>query len=325
MTKDDEFRRYLDSQFTKWQESKKERQDRTISQMWDEWIEKGARPAIKVRDGWFHRWLEVRFDDGTRVISLAQLAIGDLNTSVLSAWLDAVAKTPGTHGKPICGGTVNQIRLGVQAMFSWHLARGEISQNLLRRAHGIPKTPGHDRVREGRVTREQMEEITAKMPLVSGFLARHMWFTALRFNNIRLLRKDQVDLEGSRLVLTVKGRKRGLVPIGSRTRDELRRLIDLSPSAFVYPSVRKPDRPIAPSTLHYQLKAACKEAKITHVSGEKITYHHFRHGRASAILSQTGDIKKVSVFLTHSSVRSTERYLKDEVIRSELAELVKDE
>lgn len=328
MTEKDDFRRFFESQLKAWEESRDERQSRTIFQMWDDWITGPASKRRKERDGWFRRWLEVRFEVNDRIVSLGQLSYSELTTETLILWIRKVSETCGKRGRPICAGTVEQIRSGVQAMFTYYLNTDQIDRNPLRAESGVPKTPGHDRKRQGYLTRDQVELIVAHMPLVSGYFAKHLYYTGCRFNNIRTLRKDKVDYGASELVLVVKGGKQKRVVVGRKTMEEIRHLSEISPGPFVYPSPYKPTTSaIAVTTLRRHLNAACSHAEVNlpKVAGEKTTYHHFRHGRAREVLERTKDITQVKALLTHSDIRTTMRYLGDDLIRKELHKTIKDD
>jgi integrase len=327
MGETDDFDRFLEARLRDWKAKREERHSRTILQMWDDWIG-GSPDRRRTRDAWFRRWLEVRFELSDKIVSLGQLSYSELTTGALNCWLVAVARTPGKKGRAICAGTVDQIRAGLQAMFTHYLKAGEIEKNPLRDTEAVPRTQGWDRRRQGFLTQDQVELIASKMPLVSGFVAKHLYYTACRLNNIRLLRKDKVDLVASELVLIVKGGGQKRVPVGARTIAEMKRLIELSPGPFVYPSVYRPTTDaIAITTLRKHLRRACTDpaVNLTHVAGERVTFHHFRHGRARDVLSRTKDITQVKTLLTHSDIRTTQRYLGEDLIRAQLHRTIKDD
>lgn len=308
MNRDDEFRRYLDEQYDSWRAKKASEKSRTVSQMWEAFVTSGsASDSVKARAGWYQRWLEVRFDAGTKIVSLAQLSYEELTEDVFKRWIGTLLASNGRQGKQIGAGTVETIRLGVQAMFTYYLKRREIDRNPLRPSSGVPKTPGSGRRRTDYHTVDEIRRIAAGMPMLGGAILRHTFATASRITPIRILRKDQVDPRNKVLKVVVKGKKDGTIRVPEATLDEMMRLISAFPdSPFVYPNLRN-GKAIPATNLYRWYHEAREAAGIPRRRGD--VFHLARHGRATELLEETRNIHLVKEQLGHSRISTTEVYL----------------
>lgn len=68
--------------------------------------------------------------------------------------------------------------------------------------------------------------------------------------------------------------------------------------------------PLGRTTIFNIVKGLCKKANVTTAGGEPVHTHHFRHGFAINWIENGGDIRRLQVILGHSSVATTEGYLK---------------
>lgn len=309
--RDDEFKRFLESQFSQWSEEREARQARTVTELWDDWISE-VPPKVPHRRG--HRWwLNLRFRVDDREISLGQLTTEEVTPRIVSAFLGAVAVTPGRRVKrPLKPGTIEQIRLSLSACFAWHVIHTGLERNPMKAPAGeVAKVPGSDLAREGYLTKDEAYRIAAAMPPVAGYLCRHLFTTGCRIDNLRTLKRHQIDFQAGDLALRVKGGKQRRILIPTEALDELRLLVAVAPGEFVYqhPKRSKP-APIPYKTLHTWLRKGCKDIGFTHVAGEQVTFHHFRHGRAVNLLERGTDIYLVKEQLAHSRIETTERYIR---------------
>lgn len=307
MNRDDEFRRYLDEQYEAWKVKKASERSRTVSEMWGAFVDSGSSSAsVKARAGWYQRWLEVRFDAGSKIVSLAQLSYEELTEDVFKRWINTLLATVGRKGKQIGPGTVETIRLGVQAMFTYYLKRREIDRNPLRPSSGVPKTPGSGRRRTDYHTADEVKRIAAGMPMLGGAILRHTFATASRITPIRTLRKSQVDRRQKVLNVIVKGDKQAQIRVPEATLDEMCRLIEAFPdSPFVYPNPR--GKAIPSTNLYRWYHEAREAAGIPRRKGD--VFHLARHGRATELLEETRNIHLVKEQLGHSRISTTEVYL----------------
>jgi integrase len=86
---------------------------------------------------------------------------------------------------------------------------------------------------------------------------------------------------------------------------------------FIFWGIKK-DRPCGAQRLLRGLYHAIKEAKID-LAGRKVDLHSFRHLSGTALVKETGDIRKVQKALRHKSVKATQIYI-DHEAASDIAE-----
>ena len=136
-------------------------------------------------------------------------------------------------------------------------------------------------------------------------------FTGLRDGEMRNLEWDDVDFEQNVLYVRIKqdwkpktGRGR-IVPLAYQAREVLMTLTRQGPYVF---STRNGNRWAPPRQPWMDLLDridASEGVKLKH----QVSLHTFRHTFATLCLMQGVDIKTVSEFLGHSSVKMTEKYL----------------
>jgi integrase len=308
-SRDDEYRQFLE--FTRWKEQHgKSRDGRTIEALWDDWIKaphQDALPITKTRSG-MRRWLHVRFSDRGKDTSIAQMRVHECTTGTFLSWLAAIANSPGERVDRLSPGSVDQIRLAVQSMLSFWVREGVLSDNPLR-FQLVPRTPGHDREREAWLTREQGLQIAAEMPPIGGAIVRHVYATGCRINNIRTLRKDQIDWREKDLLLIVKSKKKkqARIPVPTATIEEMHKLCNVAPGDYVYPSPLDPKgNPVSKTTIYNWFHRAADQVGIQLRKGD--AFHLFRHGRAIDLLERTQDLTAVKHQLAHRDLKTTERY-----------------
>ena len=111
-----------------------------------------------------------------------------------------------------------------------------------------------------------------------------------------------------------KGRRERILPLWKETKSLLRQWLSVRPETdcpnlFVNVRAEAMTRQGINHRLAVHLKTAA-EQQPSLLSKKRISPHTLRHSCAHHILEATGDIRKVSLWLGHSSIQSTEIYLR---------------
>ena len=110
-----------------------------------------------------------------------------------------------------------------------------------------------------------------------------------------------------------KGRRERELPLWKETRAVLNDWLDVRPpvnNGHLFLNSR--GRPISPEGFAYILKKHVSTAirQVPSIKGKRVTPHVIRHATAMNILHATGDIRKVSLWLGHANIKTTEGYLR---------------
>ena len=110
-----------------------------------------------------------------------------------------------------------------------------------------------------------------------------------------------------------KGRRERILPLWKETTTALRAWLAVRgelPAQELFISAR--GRPLARSGFEYILSKHVREAamSVPSISAKRVSPHVLRHSCAMHILQATRDVRKVSLWLGHASVKSTEMYLR---------------
>lgn len=172
----------------------------------------------------------------------------------------------------------------------------------------------------GYVTLEEMQAIL-NVPdphTRSGIRDRAMldvcFVAGLRVSELVGLRVDDVTFEPQPSVRVLgKGRRERELPVWKRTGANLRAWLAIRGEAAV-PELFLNARSGAMTRtgFEYVLKSRVSAAKLTCPSlrNKRVSPHTLRHGCAMMMLQTTHDIRKVALWLGHSSVQTTEVYLR---------------
>ncbi|NQY64948.1 MAG: tyrosine-type recombinase/integrase [Alteromonadaceae bacterium] len=143
----------------------------------------------------------------------------------------------------------------------------------------------------------------------------HLCFAAgLRVSELITLPLNAVDIQVTPSVHVLgKGRKERVVPLWKQTITDLKAWLSvrknyLTPELFVNARGQSMTR----SGFEYVLKKHVKtaEEKCPSLHSKRVTPHVLRHTAAMLVLQATGDIRKVSLWLGHADIQTTEIYLR---------------
>ena len=188
-----------------------------------------------------------------------------------------------------------------------------------RRIHAIPMKRSVQPL-VGYLTRAEMQALLAAPdPRTAAGLRDqsmlHLAFAAgLRVSELVGLRLDQFDDAAMPSLHVIgKGRRERILPLWQETAGTLRRWIAVrpmqgDPQLFLNAAGRMMTR----SRFEYILRkhtAVAAKAEPS-ISAKRVTPHVLRHSCAMHTLQATGDVRKVSLWLGHASVQTTEMYLR---------------
>ena len=136
---------------------------------------------------------------------------------------------------------------------------------------------------------------------------------ALRVSELTTLTLD--SLSGPRLEtirIMGKGRRERELPLWRETRTVLNRWLDVRPAvANRYLFLNAQGRAMGTEGFAYLLRkhVATAAETVPSIKTKRVTPHVIRHSSAMAILHATKDIRKVSLWLGHANIRTTEMYV----------------
>jgi integrase/recombinase XerD len=188
-----------------------------------------------------------------------------------------------------------------------------------RRIHAIPMKK-IDEALIGYLTREEMQALLNAPDPRTKFGVRdramlHLAFAAgLRVSELISLRSDHLDGQAcSSIHVMGKGRRERVLPLWKDTAMSLRAWLAIRPRdgcPELFPSAA--GRAMTRAGFEYVLAkhAAVAAKKQPSIAKKRITPHVLRHTCAMHTLQATRDVRKVSLWLGHASLQSTEIYLR---------------
>jgi site-specific recombinase XerD len=129
--------------------------------------------------------------------------------------------------------------------------------------------------------------------------------TGLRIQELLNLRRSDVDFEQLFLRVNGKGNKQRLVPMSIELRKLLFRYMSKNQFDRVFSTSR--DTQPTPRNMARDLKAFCVRIGV---SGVRLSFHTLRHSFAVNYLRAGGNLYYLQRILGHSSIVTTERYLR---------------
>jgi integrase/recombinase XerD len=170
------------------------------------------------------------------------------------------------------------------------------------------------------LTRDEMNALLAAPDptTVAGLRDRamlHLTYAAgLRVSELLALQMDDFsDRSLSTVRVLGKGRRERVLPLWKETQTALRAWIAVRPSVQVQELfVNREGQPLSRDGFAHRLAvhvATAARNKPT-LAEKRVTPHVLRHSCAMHTLEATGDIRKVSLWLGHASLQSTEAYLR---------------
>jgi site-specific recombinase XerD len=202
----------------------------------------------------------------------------------------------------------------------------------IRRILAIPVKKTETRLVKHLTTQELQSIFDAPNPTVrDGIRDRamlHLCFAGgLRVSELIGLRLDDLKLQPQPTVLIHgKGRKQRCLPLWKETAVAVRAWLTVrgdlrTPELFV----NARDQPMTRSGFEYILRRHVQQAqeRCASLCAKRVSPHVLRHSCAMTILQATKDLRKVSLWLGHSSIQTTEMYVRaDPTVKLEALESV---
>ena len=134
-----------------------------------------------------------------------------------------------------------------------------------------------------------------------------MWGYGLRISEVLNIKKN--DLKASELVIIGKGNKSRIIPVSLDTLNLLKKLNEISSknlasNDFVFLGIR--GKKLQPEIIQRLIRNIRNELSLH----EKTSPHSLRHTFATNLLEQMVDLRSIQELLGHSSLSTTQKYIK---------------
>lgn len=258
--------------------------------------------------------LLVRFAAGRLKRRPSDLTVEEIDPDLVLAFLDHVERERGNAAR-----SRNARFAAIRSFFRYleYKAPACLEQALRIRALPMKRT---DKALIDYLTLEEVKELlSAPNPRSWGGVRDramlHLTYAAgLRVSELLSLRLDDFsDRSLSMVRILGKGRRERVLPLWRETQAALRAWIVVRPQAST-PELflnRNGERMSRDGFAHrLALHVATATRKRPALSGKRVTPHVLRHSCAMHTLAATGDVRKVSLWLGHASLQSTEAYLR---------------
>jgi site-specific recombinase XerD len=214
------------------------------------------------------------------------------------------------------GHTVKGYAQCLRAFLRWCATEGEVEERLVKKV----QTPKVEKRLIRPFTQEQFDRLLdacvldgpqAWFPQRDQAILWMLLSTGLRASELCGLRRGDVAYDEGYVRVIGKGNKeREVGPFPPALPKALRRYLRVAPANDLL-FVTRYHHPFTRSGLDQLLYRLERWAGERHFDGVRVSAHTFRHTYATNYLRCGGDIKTLSVLLGHTSVSTTERYLRD--------------
>jgi site-specific recombinase XerD len=258
--------------------------------------------------------LPVCFAAGRLSVKPCQMEIDQLDAPLVLAFLNHIESDRGNSAR-----TRNARLAAVNSLFRFLEYRLPSCLDQSRRIHAIPMKK-IDEALVDYLTREEMQALLNAPEPRTKFGVRdramlHLAFAAgLRVSELVSLRFDHLDDQAcSSIHVMGKGRRERVLPLWKETATALRAWLAIrppggSPELFPNAAGRAMTRSGFEHILAKHVAAAAQ--KQPSITKKRVTPHVLRHTCAMHTLQATRDVRKVSLWLGHASLQSTEIYLR---------------
>jgi len=236
-----------------------------------------------------------------------------LDATLISAFLEHLETSRGNSAE------TRNIRLAaIRSFFRFLQHRAPAAVEQVRRVLAIPFKKTDTRLVSHLVQEEMQALLDAPDPSTrAGVRDRAMLHLAvcagLRVSELTSLRLDDVAPQSASIHILGKGRRERALPLWKTTAAALRAWLAIrgpiaSPELFV----NARGEPFSRWGIAYVLRCHTRTAnlKCLTLHGKRISPHVLRHTCAMIVLQATQDIRKVSLWLGHSSLTTTEVYVR---------------
>jgi len=246
-------------------------------------------------------------------ITPAKIEIERLDASLILTFLEHLEKKRGNSVR-----TRNARLAAINAFFRFLEYRVPSCLDQARRIHAIPMKKT-DQALVGYLIRDELQALLdAPDPgTVSGIRDRamlHLAFAAgMRVSELVGLRLDQIDRSLSTVHIIGKGRRERVLPLWKETATAVKAWLKVRPASNapeLFLNAR--GQAMTRSGFEYVLAkhVATASRAAPSIAGKSVSPHVLRHTCAMHTLQATRDVRKVSLWLGHASLQSTEVYLR---------------
>lgn len=258
--------------------------------------------------------LLLTFAAGRRKTRPSRIHVEDLDPDLICAFLDHLEAERSNTAR-----SRNARLAAIHSLFRFIEYRVPACLDQARRIHAIPMKRSIQPL-VAYLTRAEMQALLAAPDSRTASGVRdqamlHLAFAAgLRVSELTGLRLDQFDDAAMPSLHVIgKGRRERILPLWQDTARAVRRWIAQrpvsdDPQLFLNAAGRMMTR----SGFEYILRKHAATAARTEpsIKAKRVTPHILRHSCAMHTLHATGDVRKVSLWLGHASVQTTEMYLR---------------
>lgn len=244
----------------------------------------------------------------------SSIQIEQLDPPLILAFLEYIEDSRGNSAR-----TRNARLAAIKAFFRFLEYRLPSCLDQARRTRALPMKKV-DETLVSHLTREEMQALLDAPDTcrVSGLRDRamlHLAFAAgLRVSELVSLRTDQIDRQAAASIHVMgKGRRERVLPLWKETAAALKAWLAARPaSGDAELFLNAKGRAMTRSGFEYILTKHVVTAaqKQPSISDKRVTPHVLRHTCAMHTLHATRDVRKVSLWLGHASLQSTEIYLR---------------
>jgi site-specific recombinase XerD len=244
----------------------------------------------------------------------SRIELEQLDAPLILAFLDHLERKRGNSAR-----TRNARLAAINSFFRFLEYRVPSSLDQARRVHAIPMKKT-DQALVGYLARDELQALldAPDASTVSGLRDRamlHLAFAAgMRVSELVGLRLDQIDGRGFAAVhIMGKGRRERVLPLWKETAAALKAWLNVrpaSPAPELFLNAR--GQAMTRSGFEYILEKHVATASRTasSIATKRVSPHVLRHTCAMHTLQATRDVRKVSLWLGHASLQSTEVYLR---------------
>ena len=282
-----------------------------------EYLPRDRRASVHTCDGYAYAFqLLVSFAARRLRRQPSSLELEQLDAPLILAFLEHIETE--RHNLPQ---SRNARLVAIKAFFRFLEYRLPSCLDQSRRIHAIPAKKTDEKVMDY-LTHDEVQ-VLVDMPdprTRQGLRDRamlHLAFAAgLRVSELVGLRVDEIELCASPSIhVRGKGRRERVLPLWKETASALRSWLGVrgtSASREAFLNAR--GEAMTRSGFEYILAAHIEAAarKCPSLGQKRISPHSLRRGRAMHILLSTRDIRKVSLWLGHANLKSTEIYLRSD-------------
>ena len=286
-----------------------------LSSFLREHLPKERRASPHTCEAYAHSFqLLVCFAASRLKIKPANIEIEQLDAPLILAFLEYLEHTRGNAAR-----TRNARLAAINAFFRYLEYKLPSCLDQARRIHAVPMKKT-DQALVGYLMRDELQALfdAPDTSTISGIRDRamlHLAFAAgLRVSELVGLRLDQIDRRTLSSVHVIgKGRRERVLPLWKETTAVVKAWLKVRPASSapeVFLNARA--QAMTRSGFEYILAKHISTAAraIPSLAAKNVSPHVLRHSCAMHTLQATRDIRKVSLWLGHASLQSTEVYLR---------------